>query len=53
MRCFIGLAQVRNDAAARMKKRWATPRHTVDKGLLLRDKEPDIATTGAEIFASC
>src|SRR5262249_62385268 len=35
-----------------VRKSWATPRYAADKGLLLRDTEPDIAADGAA-FASC
>ena len=35
-----------------MRESWATPRYAADKGLLLRDTEPDIAADGAA-FASC
>src|SRR5262249_16150279 len=40
------------DADMLMRKSWATPRYAADKGLLLRDTEPDIAADGAA-FASC
>jgi hypothetical protein len=32
-----------------MRKSWATPRYAADKGLLLRDTEPEIAAHGRRI----
>ena len=42
---FIGSALIRG-------RRGHAPRYAADKGLLLRDTEPDIAADGAA-FASC